>query len=177
MCRDTDEKSIKIALVIIIVLIFVAVIVLGGLVMAELFKNAILAARLLKADTFWMKAATLLRIFLLNVTCTHPNTRRTKRYSIYAITGRRPPPILPQTAPRSITLFPRRTPRAANRAGRRRRIHLREYQVVKLCDFTDLARFGFGKHKLRHGGFTERRLFFLGRRRARFSYLLIHSNL
>lgn len=33
------KKSIKIALVIIIVLIFVAVIVLGGLVMAELFKK------------------------------------------------------------------------------------------------------------------------------------------
>ena len=39
MCRDTDEKSIKIALVIFIVLIFVAVIVLVGLVMAELFKK------------------------------------------------------------------------------------------------------------------------------------------
>ena len=33
------KKSIKIALVIFIVLIFVAVIVLGGLVMAELFKK------------------------------------------------------------------------------------------------------------------------------------------
>lgn len=33
------KKSIKIALVIIIVLIFVAVIVLGGLVTAELFKK------------------------------------------------------------------------------------------------------------------------------------------
>lgn len=33
------KKSIKIALVTIIVLIFVAVIVLGGLVMAELFKK------------------------------------------------------------------------------------------------------------------------------------------